>query len=128
MARITVKILKTFLAVIAAAGILFSSVSVCAAPQTMPDGQIFDPVFYAATYPDVAAAMGTDPGALYQHYVQFGKAEGRLPYAIDSEALKAQQAAAQQRAQRGRWAGCWTIWVMPGRTRMRISGRTSGAC
>lgn len=90
--------LKAFLAVIAAAGILFSSVSVCAAPQTMPDGQIFDPSFYAATYPDVAAAMGTDPAALYQHYVQFGKAEGRLPYAVDSEALKAQQAAAQQQA------------------------------
>ena len=90
--------IKAFLAVIAAAGILFSSVSVCAAPQTMPDGQVFDPAFYAATYPDVAAAMGTDPAMLYQHYVQFGKAEGRLPYAVDSEALKAQQAAAQQQA------------------------------
>ena len=96
--RISIEALKTLLAVIAAAGILFSSVSVCAAPQTMPDGQIFDPAFYAATYPDVAAAMGTDPAALYQHYVQFGKAEGRLPYAVDSEALKAQQAAAQQQA------------------------------
>lgn len=51
-----------------------------AAPQTMPDGQIFDPEFYAQAYPDVAAAFGTDADALYQHYVTCGKAEGRLPY------------------------------------------------
>ena len=37
----------------------------------------FDANFYAQRYPDVVAELGTDPGILYQHYVTFGKAEGR---------------------------------------------------
>lgn len=41
----------------------------------------FDPVFYAAAYADVAAAVGTDVEALYNHYITFGQKEGRLPYA-----------------------------------------------
>jgi len=52
-----------------------------AGPVQMPDGNLFDAAFYAATYPDVAAVFGTDPAALYQHYVMAGAAEGRLPYA-----------------------------------------------
>jgi hypothetical protein len=35
----------------------------------------FDPVFYLKTYPDVAAA-GVDP---LDHYLQYGRSEGRLP-------------------------------------------------
>lgn len=58
--------------------------TVFAAPQQMADGGIFDPQFYAQTYPDVVAALGTDPNTLYQHYLQFGKAEGRQPYAPGS--------------------------------------------
>lgn len=58
--------------------------AVLATPQTMSDGQLFDPEFYAQTYPDVAAAFGTDAAALYQHYVACGKTEGRLPYADSS--------------------------------------------
>lgn len=54
---------------------------VSAAPQTMPDGNVFDAEYYAQSNPDVAAAVGTDANALYQHYVNFGRAEGRLPYA-----------------------------------------------
>ncbi len=54
---------------------------VSAAPQTMPDGTVFDAEYYAQSNPDVAAAVGTDANALYQHYVNYGKAEGRLPYA-----------------------------------------------
>ena len=50
-----------------------------AAPQTMPDGTTFDPTYYGHTNPDVLAAVGITTEALYQHYVQFGKAEGRLP-------------------------------------------------
>ncbi len=42
------------------------------------DGTIFDAEYYAQTYPDVANAVGTDRDALYNHYVTFGKAEGRL--------------------------------------------------
>lgn len=71
---------------------LFSLLMVCfmflscsatsfAAPKTMSDGQTFDAEFYASQYPDVAAAIGNDEAKLYEHYVQFGKAEGRLPYA-----------------------------------------------
>jgi hypothetical protein len=41
----------------------------------------FDATFYAETYPDVKAAIGTDPEALYNHYVQYGQKEGRLPNA-----------------------------------------------
>ena len=51
-----------------------------AAPQTMPDGGLFDAEYYAAKNPDVVAAMGTDASMLYTHYVLFGKIEGRLPY------------------------------------------------
>ncbi len=45
------------------------------------DAGSFDPVYYAALYPDVAAAVGTSPEALYSHYVNFGQKEGRIPYA-----------------------------------------------
>ena len=51
-----------------------------AAPKQMPDGTVFDADFYAATYPDVAAVLGTDETIFYNHYVLCGKAEGRLPY------------------------------------------------
>lgn len=60
---------------------LNSSINVFAAPKQMPDGTMFDAQFYAQTYPDVANALGTDEAALYNHYVQFGKAEGREPVA-----------------------------------------------
>lgn len=40
----------------------------------------FDPVYYAATYPDVAAALGTDSQALLAHYLTYGMAEGRVPF------------------------------------------------
>ncbi len=42
---------------------------------------LFDPVYYAQTYPDVAAALGTDATVLYNHYANFGQKEGRIPYA-----------------------------------------------
>ena len=47
---------------------------------TMPDGTLFDPVYYANKNPDVVAALGTLPMNLYAHYVYCGMAEGRLPY------------------------------------------------
>ena len=45
--------------------------------KVMPDGRLFDAVYYAAAYPDVVAVYGTGEAALYQHYVLFGRAEGR---------------------------------------------------
>ena len=56
-------------------------VSVQAAPETMPDGTVFDADYYAQQNPDVVAALGADPGMLYRHYVLAGKTEGRLPCA-----------------------------------------------
>ena len=59
---------------------LGSTMTVCAAPKTMPDGGTFDAEYYAKKYPDVVAALGTDENALYMHYNTFGKQEGRMPY------------------------------------------------
>lgn len=62
-----------------------------AVPKQMPDGNKFDSVFYATTYPDVAAILGTDETVLYNHYLLCGINEGRLPYDINAEkALKNQ--------------------------------------
>lgn len=72
------KFLKTVIAVCAAT--MMFGMTALAAPQKMPDGGTFDPQFYAQTYPDVAAALGTDPNALYQHYKTYGQKEGRQPY------------------------------------------------
>ena len=47
---------------------------------TMPDGGLFDPVYYAAKNPDVVNAVGLLPASLYAHYLYCGAAEGRLPY------------------------------------------------
>jgi hypothetical protein len=49
--------------------------------KTMSDGTQFDAEYYAAQNPDVVAACGNNETALFQHYVQFGKAEGRAPFA-----------------------------------------------
>ena len=68
------------LAVLAALILLCSGMTVCAAPKVMADGGVFDPQFYAAFYPDVYAAFGNNENLLYQHYLRYGKAEGRLPY------------------------------------------------
>jgi hypothetical protein len=43
----------------------------------MQNGEAFDAEYYAEANPDVKAALGTDEQALYSHYVNFGKAEGR---------------------------------------------------
>ena len=52
-----------------------------AAVKTMPDGGLFDPSFYAATYDDVYRAFGMNEALLYQHYLLCGVKEKRLPYA-----------------------------------------------
>lgn len=69
--------------------ILGSAMTVNAAPKTMPDGQTFDAEFYAKNNPDVVAALGKDEAALYNHYVTYGKTEGRKPYA-DAQTEKTQ--------------------------------------
>lgn len=56
------------------------SMTVYAQPKTMSDGTEFDAEFYANRYSDVKAVFGDDEEALYHHYVQHGKSEGRLPH------------------------------------------------
>ena len=55
-----------------------STMCVNAAPKSMADGGVFDAEYYAANNPDVVAVFGTDENMLYQHYVLYGKQEGRL--------------------------------------------------
>jgi len=44
----------------------------------MPDGTVFDPVYYAQWNPDVVAVLGTSRFQLYKHYIEHGRAEGRV--------------------------------------------------
>lgn len=57
------------------------TLTVSATPKTMKDGTVFDAEYYAQNNPDVVQALGTSETALYQHYVTYGKSEGRKPYA-----------------------------------------------
>lgn len=41
------------------------------------DSVIFNAAFYAMANPDIVQIIGTDPAALYQHFVTSGMAEGR---------------------------------------------------
>lgn len=46
----------------------------------------FDAVYYAQNNPDVYASAGMDSAALYWHYQNFGKFEGRRPSAVFANA------------------------------------------
>lgn len=76
---------KLLLSVAAAVTVLSSSIPVCAAPQYMADGAVFDPEWYQEQNPEVAEALkslGLDVSAdtLYLHYTLFGANERRTPY------------------------------------------------
>ena len=58
----------------------------------IPDS--FDAYYYANNNPDVVAACGNSPEALYKHYVNYGKKEGRPQNAGEAE-QKAQKEQAQ---------------------------------
>ena len=73
------KILLTLSAIIFLS--ILPSMKAEAAVKTMPDGGLFDPSFYAATYKDVYQAFGMNEALLYQHYLLCGIKEKRLPYA-----------------------------------------------
>ena len=72
--------IKRVLAVTLVSSTLLAPMGVYAAPKTMPDGGTFDAEYYAQNNPDVVAALGSDENVLYQHYLKYGKAEGRAPY------------------------------------------------
>ena len=69
--------------------VMSNSLSAFAAPKTMADGTTFDAEFYANSNPDVVAAVGKGEDALYNHYVKYGKNEGRKAVADASSAENA---------------------------------------
>lgn len=73
---------KKLLAALSAVLVFGSSLPVCAAPEYMADGNVFDAEWYLEQNPDIAAAFpaGTPAEILYQHYVTNGAGEGRTPY------------------------------------------------
>ncbi len=74
---------KNFITTILAIAVIFISAdtTVFAAEKMMEDGTIFDAQFYAERYPDVVAAKGYSEGAMWEHYKEFGRREGRFPHA-----------------------------------------------
>lgn len=74
---------RSIITILTIMAVVVSPLNAYAAPKNMPDGQVFDPEFYAQNNPDVVAALGTDEAALYNHYKNYGKAEGRKPYNIN---------------------------------------------
>ena len=54
--------LAVTIAVMPVSSVMCNSLTVFAAPETMPDGTVFDAEYYAQTYPDVANAVGTRQG------------------------------------------------------------------
>ncbi|TCL58892.1 hypothetical protein EDD76_10562 [Kineothrix alysoides] len=79
---------KTLLLMTLALALSFTvSLTAQASPQKMKDGTMFDPEYYARTYPDVIEVFGTETDKLYQHYVEYGKNEGRKATA-DSKAVE----------------------------------------
>lgn len=70
---------QNWIKIAAAVMIVFfmAGMPVNAQTKVMPDGGLFDAVYYAAAYPDVVAVYGTGEAALYRHYVTCGRAEGR---------------------------------------------------
>lgn len=57
--------------------------------------ETFDYETYADTYPDLKAAFGYDAAALYNHYISYGKAEGRVAtFTEEAQVVQPTQAAA----------------------------------
>ena len=67
---------------------LFAFFAVPSKTYAMEPG--FDAGFYAANNPDVVAVYGTDPEMLYQHYNDYGRAEGRAMNGGDVAAAPAE--------------------------------------
>ncbi|MCR5848491.1 MAG: L,D-transpeptidase [Lachnospiraceae bacterium] len=49
-----------------------------ASPLNMPDGTIFDPIYYADSYGDLKEAFGYNEKLLWSHYLTYGIKEGRV--------------------------------------------------
>ncbi len=74
----------------------------------------FDPAFYGSSYQDVASVYGTDGAALFKHYTEHGKAEGRIPYngaAAGEEVTFSGNASAAQVTQPAKSASKLVTWM-----------------
>lgn len=76
----------------------------------------FNPVFYATKYPDVAAAIGTNADALYNHYINNGQREGRIPYpdATPGQAVNGIATAEEMAMQTARKPVTYIVKYIPG--------------
>lgn len=80
---------------------------------------VFDANYYATTYPDVTAAVGTDANKLLQHYIAFGIAEGRNASAeFNAKAYRENNPDLNQ-AYGDNWAGYHEHYVAYGRNEKR---------
>lgn len=79
---------KLVMSIMSAIMVCASSMTAMAAPEIVEVNgvnEVFDAEYYAAVYPDVAAAFGTDKELLLQHYITFGQSEGRLSCAPETD-------------------------------------------
>lgn len=76
---------KKFVALTAIIGAMSMGMTVNAEPRMMEDGVVFDAEYYADMNEDVRTVLGSDENVLYQHYLAFGKTEGRKPVADSDE-------------------------------------------
>lgn len=68
------KLVTVLITVLTIAG---NSITVHAVPERMEDGTLFDSDYYAEKYSDLMHIFGRNTKELYQHYKNYGKAEGR---------------------------------------------------
>ena len=73
------KISLGLLSIVLCASISFESQ---ASTDLVPHIDYFDAAFYAAAYPDVAMAYGNDSKLLCNHFIEYGKFEGKFPNAV----------------------------------------------
>jgi uncharacterized protein YkwD len=73
---------RVLFGIFAAGAIFLADPASANAAGSKPDPK-FDHKYYADTYPDLKSAFGYDRDALWNHYVVFGKKEGRKCYPGD---------------------------------------------
>lgn len=101
--------------------VLFQPTDVKAATQAERNAYraVFDAEYYYNTYPDVAAAIGMNKEALFNHFVNYGVAEGRSASAEFNPEAYRQRYADLQQAFGNNMASYCTHYVNHGRSEGR---------
>ena len=69
--------------------LIICKLDIMAAPVKMSDGTLFDAQYYMMDNPDVVQVFGNNPNAMFRHYKEYGKNEGRKPcFDLDSMGLQ----------------------------------------